>query len=125
MSTTTATEATEGEPFREGVEPIVPAYWLRSSPVHIAFYCPWCRTPHFHGAGGGEGGRGSHCSRPTSPLFGHGYRLLYVGEVASARALPRLSKHEIIGFSNQLNDAGARTGRWMLGRYHDDDDEET
>jgi hypothetical protein len=116
--------ADETERFSEGAEPIVPAYWLRSSSVHLAFNCPWCRTPHFHGAGGGEGGRGAHCTSPASPLFGHGYVLLYVGEVASARALPRLTKHEVIGFSNQLTAVGARAGRWMLGRYHSNDGDE-
>jgi hypothetical protein len=107
----------ETDRFREGVEPIVPAFWLRSSIAHIAFYCPWCKTPHFHGAGGGEGGRVSHCDQRASPLFGRGYVLLYAGEVSATRALPRLSKHEIVGFSNQLNAAGARAVSWMVGVY--------
>jgi hypothetical protein len=47
--------------FRAGVTPIVLAYHLRSSPAHLAFWCPWCRYLHVHGAAGGDGNRVAHC----------------------------------------------------------------
>jgi hypothetical protein len=85
--------------------PPVPAYHLRDSPLHIAFWCPWCRNPHFHGRGDGDGKgfRASHCHAEGSPLVHRQYYLIPAGTVSSARTMPRLSAEQFIELSNRLS----------------------
>jgi hypothetical protein len=109
--TATASRSNAVEGFRDGVPPAIPAYVLRST-ISIAFWCPWCRRVHSHGAGGGDGGRVSHCDRPGSPLKGIGYDLLYVGEVRAVGSIPRLTKGEFIQLSNRLTARGELVGGW-------------
>jgi hypothetical protein len=77
-------------------DPIVPAYWSMSSPLHLVFWCPWCNRVHSHGAGGGDGHRVSHCHEKTSPLFGEGYELLYAGTVVNEAFAPQYSEVHMV-----------------------------
>jgi len=98
--------------FRPGVEPLVLAYHLRSSPVHLGFWCPWCRCVHLHGAGGGDGNRVAHCKEKVSPLFGRGVDLLFAGTVGSGLLLPQMSSQEMTAFSNYISGVGGNYFQW-------------
>lgn len=77
----------------------MPAYFIAdpADPTgrdgHIALWCPWCETVHFHGAGGKGSdprieSRGAHCaSMVASPLAGRGVELDVVGTVADGDTL--------------------------------------
>jgi len=45
----------------------------------LAFWCPWCKCEHTHGAGAepgnGDGHRVAHCHTPDSPFIDTGYVL--------------------------------------------------
>lgn len=101
-----------GPSFRDTTEPLVLAYHLRSSPAHIGFWCPWCRTFHVHGAAGGDGNRVAHCHNKSSPFFGHGYDLLFAGTIRSGRMAPQMSAHEMIALSNHLSGVGGDYFQW-------------
>jgi hypothetical protein len=88
--------------------PSVLAYQLRSSPVHIGFWCPWCKGPHLHGSS--DGHRASHCHKAGSPLA-EGYHLIYAGTVADCKQLPRFSREDFIATSHRLNGVVHR-GDW-------------
>jgi hypothetical protein len=91
--------------------PSVLAYQLRCSPVHIGFWCPWCKEPHLHGSS--DGHRASHCHKAGSRLA-EGYHLIYAGTVADENQLPRLSPDDLIATSRRL--AGvAHRGDWDRG----------
>jgi hypothetical protein len=79
--------------------PSVLAYQLRSSPVHIGFWCPWCKEPHLHGSS--DGHRASHCHTTGSPLA-EGYHLIFAGTVADEKQLPRISPEDLIASSRRL-----------------------
>lgn len=98
--------------FRPTATSVLLAYHLRSSPAHIGFWCPWCRRVHVHGAAGGDGDRGSHCHDKCSPLYGHGYDLLFAGTAASGRLLPQMSADEVIALSNHLSGVGGDYFQW-------------
>ena len=42
---------------------------------NFRFKCPWCKSWHMHGGGGGLGHRASHCERKDSPWKWSGYFL--------------------------------------------------
>jgi hypothetical protein len=93
--------------------PAILAYQLRSSPAHIGFWCPWCKKAHLHGAAA-DGNRASHCHTRGSPLAGRGYDLIYAGEVANSRNLPRLTPELFIKASDRLVGVDARAV-WVGG----------
>jgi len=86
--------------FRTAAPPLVLAYHLRSAPSHIAFFCPWCRCVHTHGAAAGDGSRAAHCHEKSSSLFGAGVDLLFAGTVGSE--IPEMTAAEMVGFSNSI-----------------------
>jgi hypothetical protein len=51
---------------------------LTESGKQLQFFCPYCKTKHFHGAGGGGGAghRVSHCWWAKSPYIKTGYNLV-------------------------------------------------
>ncbi len=85
----------------------IPAYRLRSSPMHLAFWCPWCRDVHLHGAAAGDGHRVAHCDVESSPFRDGGYHLTCFGTAPSGRLLPHQTAHELLVVSKMLGDREA------------------
>jgi len=48
----------------------------------LVFFCIYCRTKHYHGAGYGH--RQAHCEKPNSPYRKTGYYLVPNTEAARA-----------------------------------------
>jgi len=48
--------------------------------TQLEVWCAHCRAHHYHGAGGGEGHRGAHCSDPSSPYRATGYYITLATE---------------------------------------------
>jgi hypothetical protein len=83
--------------------PVVLAYQLISSPVHIAFWCPRCKRVHLHGAYGGDGFRVSHCHDGKRFFGDREYYLVYAGKIATGSDLPRLTSGEMSQLSSRLD----------------------
>ena len=107
-----ASPKTRASVFRS--EAVVLAYHIRSSPAHIVYRCPWCDKWHLHGAGGGDGGRASHCEDKQSPLYGKQVNLLFAGTVRGYPAVPWMSEREFVELSNRLAAAGIHGGEWCF-----------
>lgn len=89
--------------------PVIPAHRLLDRDTcTLAFRCPWCGGAHAHGCGNGRSvqWRGSHCALPE--IAGRNYRLLAVGEVTSARMLPRLTLADIAELNRALAPCSAQ-----------------
>lgn len=70
--------------------PVLEGHILQPRLLHVAVWCPWCQTPHRHGAGGpgmvkaeglraADGHRVAHCTDPRSPFKRDGYVVQAVG----------------------------------------------
>ena len=74
--------------------PVLPALRVTTETgeaVHIAAWCPWCETVHWHGAAGGGGNRAPHCFEDrTSPFQQTGYSLDIVADSYSEEAIAPL-----------------------------------
>lgn len=89
-------------------EDLIPAYRVKREDggVSLMFRCPHCRAVHRHGEPDGEPAvltsRGAHCHDPRSPWYGHGYRLLILGDVRSSRHLPSVTAAHIVALNEAM-----------------------
>lgn len=93
------------------------AYGFRDMPRSIGFWCPFCESPHLHGAIH-DGQRGAHCIPGRSPMCGYDVHLVYAGQISSPRALPRLTRNEFMHLSEILARNGVTSTGWHPALDH-------